>query len=32
MIYGREDIPCKVLKLQTFPSDIEGIFVESRDC
>ena len=28
MIYVREDIPCKVLKLRSFPSDIEGIFVE----
>ena len=28
MIYVREDIPSKVLKLHSFPSDIEGIFVE----
>ena len=28
MIYVREDIPCKVLKLHSSPSDIEGIFVE----
>ena len=28
MIYVREDIPSKKRKKQTFPDDIEGLFIE----